>query len=57
MLKKVEDMGMTPKGTTKRRYFLVECSGCKKQYKIQASHYTTRRDKYCKECSIKDNRF
>ena len=56
MLIFIKDLGMqypTEKSKTKRTMYLVECSGCHKQHKIQKAQFKAGYTEYCKFCSLK----
>jgi len=56
MLTKLKDLGMhyaTSKSKVKRRVFLVLCSGCDREHKIQASQFNAGWTNWCLECGKK----
>ena len=51
MITFIKDLGMKQAPTIKRRFYLVECSGCDKQYEMQMSQLNAGYTEFCKECN------
>jgi len=59
MLTKTKDLGMiycTPQSKVKRRHYMVLCSGCGEEHRIQSSQFNAGFTEYCLECSKKKKR-
>ena len=55
MISFIEDLGMhykTPQSKRKERTYLVLCSGCNKEYEMQANQFNAGYTEYCKECHL-----
>ena len=52
MIKFIKDLGMKQTPTTKRRFYLVECSECGNQYEMQSSQFKAGYTALCKKCNI-----
>ena len=56
MLTKIKDLGMlyaTPHSKVKRRHYMVLCSGCNKEHRIQTSQFKAGWTNWCVECGNK----
>ncbi len=56
ILKFIQDVGMdypTEKSTTMRRMYLVQCSDCKSEHRIQAGQFKAGYTNWCKTCGNK----
>ena len=56
MIKLIKDLGMKQTDTIKRRFYLVVCSGCDKQYEMQMSQLNAEYIEFCKECSVEKSK-
>ena len=56
LVRKTEMKCESKLSSRKRRYCVVLCSGCNKEYEIQMSQFNTGHTEYCKSCSLKKMR-
>ena len=54
MITFIKDLGMKQTNTIGRRFYLVECSGCKREYEMQGSQFKAGYTLFCKKCNLKD---